>query len=327
MKKIKLIIPIVLSVVFVATFVLLIVVHSNRRDDGKINVVCTIFPEYDWVREVIGDENENYNLSLIVKNGTDMHSYQITVQDMAKISTADLFIYVGGESDAWVSDAIKNVTNKNFRSLNLLEILGENAKEEELKEGMEEHEHEEDEGDEEEVEYDEHVWLSLKNAKLFVNEIAKTLGEIDEANKDIFLTNAENYNTKLTVLDSEYKLAADNGATKTFIFGDRFPFRYLLDDYDIDYFAAFLGCSAETEATPATITYLAGKVDELEIKVILKIDSSDGKIAKAIKDITINKDQRVLTLNSLQSTTISSGETYLSIMTSNLEVFKEALKK
>jgi len=300
---------------------------GNNNKDDKISVVCSIFPEYDWAKEVVG-ENNNVELTLLLDNGKDLHSYQPSVADIAKISTCDLFIYVSGESDTWVADALNNATNKNMQVINLLDVLGDKKKEEEQKEGMqgeEEHQHEH-EHEEEEVEYDEHVWLSLKNAQIFVTEIANKLAIIDSANKDNYSANATAYNAKLNTLDTEYQAVVDAGTTKTLLFGDRFPFRYLVDDYKLDYFAAFVGCSAETEASFETITFLAGKVDELNLKVILQIETSDGKIANTIKENTKSKDQKILTLDSIQNTTTKSGKTYLSIMQSNLEVLKEAVK-
>ena len=303
----------------------------GKNNNDKISVVCTIFPEYDWAKEVIGENKDNFELTLLMNNGTDLHSYQPTVADIAKISTADVFIYVGGESDEWVEDALKNATNKDMIAINLLEVLGDNAKEEEHKEGMQEdeeheHEHKHEHEHEEEHEYDEHVWLSLKNTKIFVSEFANKLGEVDITNKDSYIANANSYIAKLNTLDNEYQSAVDSGSKNTLLFGDRFPFRYLVEDYSLDYFAAFIGCSAETEASFETITFLANKVNELGLKVILKIESSDGSIANTIKQNTNAKNQQILTLDSMQSTTLKSGKTYLSIMENNLEILKEAVK-
>ena len=293
---------------------------GNNNKDDKISVVCTIFPEYDWAKEVIG-KNDNIELTFLLDNGTDLHNYQPSFADIAKISTCDLFIYVGGESDDWVADALNNATNNNMQVINLLDVLGDKKKEEEQKEGMQgEEEHEE------EVEYDEHVWLSLKNAEIIVTEIANKLSIIDSANKDTYSANATAYNTKLKNLDAEYQEVVDAGTTKTLLFGDRFPFRYLVDDYKLDYFAAFVGCSTETNASVETITFLAGKVDELNLNVILQIESSNGEIANTIKQNTKSKDQKILTLDSIQNTTTKSGKTYLSIMQNNLEILKEAVK-
>ena len=292
--------------------------------EEKLSVVTTIFPEYDWVMNVLGDNPADAEVTLLLDNGVDLHSFQPSADDILTISTCDMFVYVGGESDAWVDDALKEALNKDMVVINLMDILGDSVKEEEVVEGMQEEGEEEDE-----TEYDEHVWLSLKNASLFVAEIADALGKKDTQHADAFKTNAAAYTDKLTSLDKQYQSAADSAKAKTLLFGDRFPFRYLTDDYKLDYYAAFSGCSAETEASFETIIFLADKVDELGLKTIMQIESSDGSIAKTIRDNTKSKDQEILTLNSMQSVTqkqLSDGETYLNIMQSNLEVLKKALE-
>lgn len=302
-----------------------------QNTHADIKVVATVFPIYDWVREVARDDVD-IKLDMLLDNGADLHSYQPSATDIMDISDCDVFIYVGGESDKWVSDVIQKADNKDMIVLDLLDILGDKAKDEEVKEGMqEEHEHEEGteehKEDEEEHEYDEHVWLSVKNASLFVSEIADALGKKDARHADAFKANAAAYTDKLTDLDKQYRSAADSAKTKTLLFGDRFPFRYLTEDYGLDYYAAFSGCSAETEASFETIVFLADKVDELGLKSIMQIESSDGSIAKTIRDNTKSKDQDILTLDSMQSVTqkrVNDGETYLSIMQSNLEVLKKA---
>ena len=221
--------------------------------------------------------------------------------------------------------------NQNRITINLLEALGDAVKEEEIVEGMEaEHEAEEAEEHEEEEgpEKDEHVWLSLRNAAALCKVIAEKLGEIDSANKEIYTANANAYIEKLNALDGQYKDAAAAAKVKTLLFADRFPFRYLADDYGLDYYAAFVGCSAESEASFETITFLAGKADELGLRTILQIESADGKIAQTVKDTTKTKDQTILTLDSMQSATttdIENGVTYLSVMEKNLDVLKDAL--
>ena len=218
----------------------------------KISIVTTIFPEYDWVREILGDKADSAEITMLLDNGVDLHSYQPTADDLIKISDCDLFVYVGGESDGWVDDALKNATNKNRKVINLLEILGDSVKEEETVEGMQE-----EEEDHEEKEYDEHVWLSLKNAKTLVGAISAALQELDPGNKDTYATNAAAYIEKLSALDGEYQAAVSAGTYQTLLFGDRFPFRYLVDDYGLSYYAAFVGCSAESEASFETVSFLA----------------------------------------------------------------------
>lgn len=309
-------------------------VSGNTETEKQLQIVTTIFPEYDWVKEILGENADNAELTMLLDNGVDLHSYQPTAEDILKISTCDLFIYVGGESDGWVDDALQEATNKDMKVINLLDVLGDTVKEEEIVEGMEadhdEEEHKESKEHEhdEEPEYDEHVWLSLKNSQVLCSAIADTIAEIDPENADDYQANAKVYKEKLTALDTQYQDTVNAATQKTLLFGDRFPFRYLVDDYGLSYYAAFVGCSAETEASFETITFLAGKVDELGLKYVLTIEKSDQKIARTIIENTQTKYQQILTMDSLQSTTsedASDGATYLSIMESNLDVLKEAL--
>ena len=300
-------------------------------EGDKLSIVTTIFPVYDWVREIVGD-SENVEITLLLDSGVDLHSYQPTAQDVMKIATCDVFIYVGGESDEWVEDALNTAVNRDMKVVNLMEALGGDVREEELVEGMEEagheHEHEDEHEHEEEIEYDEHVWLSLRNAQKLVKAIAQALGEADPEGADAWAANAEAYAEKLAALDEEYAAAVEAGAFRTLLFGDRFPFRYLADDYGLDYYAAFSGCSAESEASFETIVFLAGKVDELGLPAVLTIEGSDGRIAQTIVQSTASKDAEILKLNSMQATTAADaadGATYMGIMADNLDVLKSAL--
>ena len=316
--------------------------EQTASDETRLRVVTTIFPEYDWVREILGDKADNAEVTMLLDNGADLHSYQPTADDIVKISECDLFIYVGGESDDWVDDALKNAANKNMKVINLLEALGERVKTEEAVEGMqeEEHDHDHDHEDadehddakehdhEEEAEYDEHVWLSLKNAQTLCSAISGVLQQIDPDNKDTYAANASAYIKKLSALDAEYQAAVNAAARKTVLFGDRFPFRYLAEDYGLRYYAAFAGCSAESEASFETVSFLAGKVDELNLPCVLTIEGVQHKIAETIVRNTAAKNQKVLTMDSMQSTTskdAANGTTYLSVMERNLSVLKEAL--
>lgn len=307
---------------------------NNTAQMEKLQIVTTIFPEYDWVKQILGENMDNAEITMLLDNGVDLHSYQPTAEDIMKISTCDLFIYVGGESDSWVEDALQEAANQEMKVINLLDVLGDAVKEEEVVEGMEvdhDHEHGEDEEHkhEEEPEYDEHVWLSLKNAQVLCDAIADTLAEIDPDNGNSYKANENAYNEKLVELDTEYQATVDTATQKTLLFGDRFPFRYMADDYNLSYYAAFVGCSAETEASFETITFLSSKVDELGLNYVLTIEKSDQKIASTIIQNTQSKDQQILAMDSMQSTTsedVSDGASYLSIMESNLDILKEALK-
>lgn len=296
--------------------------NINKTDNNKLKVVTTIYPLYDWVKNITG--SADVELSMIEKNGADLHNFQPTVEDIGNIAECDVFIYVGGESDSWVDDALKQKSNPDMVVINLMDVLKDNIKEEEVVEGMEA---EDEEDEEEEPEYDEHIWLSLKNAKIICDYIAEKLAQIDSDNADAYKKNAAEYVGELDKLDGEYQAAVDNAANKTLLFGDRFPFRYLVDDYALSYYAAFVGCSAETEASFETIAFLANKVDELKLKYIMKIESSDGSVANTVKENTKDKDQQILTLDSLQSVTVDTTENsgYLDIMRQNLEVLKTAL--
>lgn len=323
-------------------------------DKKKLSVVCTIFPEYDWVKEIIAGKEDKYEVTMLLDKGTDLHSYQPTADDIAKISACDLFIYVGGESDGWVDDALKESSNPNMQVINLMEVMGDSAKEEEVKEGMQaeeehdhdhdgeaaehdhdhdkeanhDHDHDHDNTDEAEIEYDEHVWLSLRNTKKLVAEIEKAVEKIDAENKQAYEENTSKYLSKLDELDKEYEKAVAEAKRKTVLFGDRFPFRYMVDDYGLDYYAAFVGCSAETEASFNTVVFLANKVDELNLPVVLTIEKSDQKIAKTIIENTKEKNQKIEVMNSLQSVTgdeAKNGTSYYSVMKDNLEVLKKAL--
>ena len=297
----------------------------TASDDTKLSIVTTIFPEYDWVREIVGEKADHAEITMLLDSGVDLHSYQPTAADMIKISDCDLFIYVGGESDQWVADALREAVNKDMVVLNLLDVLGDRVEEEKIVEGMEA---DEEKGEEDGPEYDEHVWLSLKNAETLCSAISDALQQIDPANKDIYAANAAAYTQKLATLDAEYQAAVDTAARKTILFGDRFPFRYLADDYGLSYYAAFVGCSAETEASFETVSFLARKVDELNLPCVLTIEGAQHKIAETIVQNTAKKNQRVLVMDSMQATTAqdaANGTTYLSVMEQNLSVLNEAL--
>lgn len=309
----------------------------------KLKIVTTIFPEYDWTREILGDQSERAEVTMLLDNGVELHSYQPTADDLIKIAECDLFIYVGGESDGWVESALASTSNPDRAVINLIDTLGDRVKLEEVVEGMQEteHDHEEDEehahdadeehtdADEQEAETDEHVWLSLRNAQAVCQKIAEKLGEIDPEHEQAYTDNALAYIDKLVALDAKYQAAVDAANKKTLVFGDRFPFRYLTEDYGLNYYAAFAGCSAETEASFETIRFLAEKTDALGLSHVLTIENPNHKIAETVVANTSGKNQQVLSMDSMQSVTskdVAAGATYLSIMEHNLEVLTQALQ-
>lgn len=301
---------------------------------AKKSIVCTTYPQYDWVMNILGSKSE-FEVTLLQDKGTDLHSFQPSFKDITKVADCDLFVYVGGESDTWVGDALKNSRNKNQIAVNMMEVLGDKVREEEIVEGMQAEEEEDLDHEEaghhhdEAPEYDEHVWLSLRNAEVVVNALAQNIAKLDVKNANLYTENAAAYSKQLADLDAEYLKMVKAAGKKTVLFGDRFPFRYLVDDYGIKYYAAFVGCSAESEASFETIKFLAGKVDDLGLSSVLTIEKSDKKIAKTIVQSSNNKNCKILEMNSIQSVTkkdIKNGISYLKIMKGNLDVLKESLK-
>ncbi len=293
---------------------------APAEKSDKLQVICTVFPQYDWVRNILG-ETDSIEVTLLMDNGADLHNYQASVADLSAIAACDLFIYTGGASDAWVADALPNCTNPSRKVIDLMQTIEEPICAAHDHEEHEHHEHHEGE------EYDEHIWLSLKNADLAVQKIAEMLGEIDPKNTATYTANADAYRAKLTRLEKEYQETTNSAAIKTLVFADRFPFAYLFRDYGLTHHAAFTGCSAETEASFATISMLAQKVDELKLHAVMVIETSDQSIARTVVQNTKTKDQQILVLDSMQSVTqkrIDAGETYLGIMENNLKILKNA---
>ncbi len=294
---------------------------AANSEKKKLSVVCSIFPQYDFCREIMG---KDANIELLLKTKVDMHNYKPSAEDILKIKDCDLFIDIGGESDEWAEDVISSAGNKKLSVLSLINLV--EAKEEEQLEGMEEEEHEQGEDEEEhEHEKDEHVWTSLKNAEKIVRAITERLSSLDKTNAEKYQNNAAAYIEKLSALEKQYAETVKNAKRNTLVFADRFPFRYLADDYSLDCFAAFSGCSAETQASFETIAFLSEKVKEKSLPYVLVIDGSDGSVAKTV---AAQSGAKIKTLDSCQSVSedeIKNGKSYLSIMTDNLEVLKEVL--
>ncbi len=310
-----------LSALFLSLILILAVFSScgntaeEITDDGRLTVVTTIFPVYDWTRNITADR---CNVIYLDKNGTDMHSFEPTASVIATIAEADVFIHIGGVSDEWVAPAVESAGNKNLVTLSVMSDI--ELLEEETVDGMQTHEHETDTS-----EADEHIWLSLRKAISAVNSICSTLCTADSENAQFYKANADAYTKKLSELDNKFESLMSTAERNTILVADRFPFRYLTEDYGIEYFAAFPGCSAESEASFETITFLIDKTKELALPCILVIENSDTKLADAISGET---GAKVLTLNSCQSVkqeNINDGLTYLSAMENNLSTLTEAL--
>lgn len=289
-----------------------------ENEENKINVVTTIFPPFDFVKQ-IGQENVNVNM--LLKPGEESHSYEPTPKDIISIQNSDLFIYVGGENDAWVNEILNSMGDNKPQVLKLIDVV--TTVEEEIVEGMEEeHNHNEEEH---KHTIDEHVWTSPKNSILIVEQITKILSEKDNKNSQLYENNSKNYIKQLESLDNQFREVIENAKRKTILFGDRFPFRYFADEYGLEYYAAFSGCSTETEASPKTVAFLINKVKEEEIPIVFTIEFSNEKIANSIVEATNSKKMTFNSGHNLTKKQLEQGTTYLSLMQENVEILKEAL--
>lgn len=295
---------------------------TRKDDDGILNILCTVFPVYDWVREITKGA-DNIEVELLVDSGVDMHSYQPAAADIVKIASCDLFIYVGGASESWVEDVLKSTSAVDRSVLRLMDCLTDD-----MKICTDKHNHSESHLHENTDKYDEHVWLSLINASVFCSDIYRKIVEIDPMSREQCLINKMDYTDALKELHFYYSDMFDKLPNETLVFGGRFPFAYLLDDFDIKHYAAFEGCSAESEASFETVVFLAGAIDDLGVSSVMTVKGDSDSIAKTIIQNTKTKNQQIIALDSMQSVTrkdIDGGATYFTIMQDNLDAIKVAL--
>lgn len=296
---------------------------STEATNDGLQIVCTVFPYYDWVKNLTKNV-DNMNITLLLDSGVDLHSYQPSAKDIVTISSADIFIYTDGTSDKWVADVLKTSQNEHAVTLPLMSNLPEESLFCVEAIGGEEHHHEE--GEEHNHAADEHIWLSLKNAMKLCEIIKNVLCDLDPDNKDTYTANFTEYYTQLENLDNAYSQTFSGCPKDTVVFADRFPFIYLVNDYSLSYHAAFSGCSAESEASFETVKRLADEIDTLGLSHILITETSDGSVAKTVKDSTRDKNQEILVLNALQSVTKENiSDSYIEVMTENLAILKKAL--
>jgi len=314
--------------------------NTGTTEDGKYTVVCTTFSSYDWCREILAG-TENTELILLVDNGMDVHSYQPTAEDYITIAESDIFVYVGGESEKWIVKSLKENPNPARKEICLMEVLGTGIKAEEIVDGMQvdheghshdEHEepHEEPHEENHEAEYDEHIWMSLRNASACVEAISAVLEEAMPESETLLEENTKAYCAQLENLDSEYEETVRAGEQSMILVADRFPFLYLVEDYGLSYYAAFPGCQADSEASFETVVFLAEKTDENHIPALIVTENPVKGLAETVRDNTVDKNQQILTIDSMQTVTageLETGITYLDIMRNNLEQLKTALGK
>ena len=348
MKKI---ISIILSICFLLATLVGCAQNNDvaKRDEeasDKISVITTIFAPYDFVREIAGDD---VDVSMLLSPGSESHSYEPTPQDIINIQNCDVFIYVGGDSDEWVNQILEPMDTSKMKIIALMDCV--DVVEEEIVEGMDgdhghdhahdtdgpwsfiqmiknffhNHDHDHDDEHDEGPEFDEHVWTSPKNAKKIVERISEVLCEVDDRHADNYQERTNAYLAQIDELDAAFQTVVDNSVRKTLLFGDRFPFRYFADAYGLEYFAAFPGCSTDSEASAATIAFLIDKVNAENIPVVFHAELSNQKMANIISEAT---GAKVLLLHACHNVTrdeMTDNATYLSLMRQNVENLKEAL--
>lgn len=342
----------------------------SEQDDGRLQIVTTIFPPYDFARAIGGDK---VNVTMLLSPGEEVHSYEPTPLDIRKIRQCGLFLYVGGENDVWVERILDNMGEDRPQALRLVDLT--DTLEEEIVEGMmeergghdyeghdheghdhedhdhedhdheeaethdhEDHDHEEadvhghgehahsgDSSEEEHEEADEHVWTSPVKAAEIILAIADKMEELDPDNAESYKTNAGAYVEQILNLDAQYREIAENAERATIVFGDRFPIRYFAQEYGLDYFAAFPGCSSESEPSASTLAFLIDKVREEQIPVVFSIEFSNGNIARAICESTGAVRRTFWSCHNVTKEQMESGATYVSLMTENLDAVREAL--
>ena len=314
---------------------------TDKPTEGKkLQIVTTNFPSYDFARAIT---KEDADVTMLVKPGAETHSFEPSPQDIITIQNADLFIYTGGDSDEWVDGILESVQNKNFHVFKMMDAV--NLIEEETVEGMQEEEHEHadadhgneeadhdhekadqaEEHEEEGPEMDEHVWTSPKNAITIVEKLEETLSGLDESHKDSFKANSESYVKELEELDKSFKEVVDSGKRKEIIVADRFPFAYFCKEYGLSYFAAFPGCSTDTQPSAATIAFLTDKVKEDKIPVVFHIEMGNEDMVNAISKDTGAKKLLLNSVHNVTDSDFKAGKTYVDLMKPNVEALKEAL--
>ena len=308
-----------LKLIFIVIFISTVILTgcSKEPEKTKMTIISTSFPGYDFSRAIIKD-NDNIEVKMLLKPGAEMHDFEPTPQDIKNIRNSDIFIYVGGDSDTWIEGILQDINKDKTKVIKLMDLV--DLVEEDIVEGMENHE-----DDEEEREYDEHVWTSPINAIEITNKLKEHIIKLDKDNAELYEKNAEDYINRLKDIDSEIRNIVENGKRKEIIFGDRFPIRYFADEYGLTYYAAFPGCSEQTEASAKTISFLINKVKEDKIPVVFQIELSNGKIAKAIAKETGTKVLQYSTAHNISQKDFDAGVTYADIMKNNIEVLKEAL--
>ena len=325
MKLKKVILVIILIAIILAGIIAGVVLGkknktSNNNNTEKIKVTASNFASYDFLRAIIGD-NDNVELTFLLGPGKDAHSYDPTAQDLITIQNSDLFIYIGGEMEKWADRVLPTLDTSNTKVICVADDI-KTIDEQEI-DGAEPEEEEEEEGA-----FDEHIWTSPDNAITMVNTLEKSMEEIDSSNSSKYKQNAENYIAKIKNVDKQIQEIVDNKKRDRLVFGDKMPMQYFINYYKLQVSAAFSGCSTETEPSSKTIAYLVNKAKEENTPVILYIELNNGKVANTIANEVGNgcKAMQIQTLHNVSKTDFDNGETWVSLMERNLDVLKAALQ-
>lgn len=314
-----------ISVIFMLLMSLLMITACVSKEEIDLNekkglqIVSTVFPGYDFAKQIVGD---NAEVSMLLPPGVESHSYEPSPQDIINIQNSDILIYVGGESEQWVDKILDSMDNKviTVKMMDAVQLY-----EEEIIDGMQKEQDSDDEASEEH-EYDEHIWTSLKNAQNIVARINEAVVSLDSKNKSVYDKNTKSYIEKLDNLDKEFENLFKTFEKPTLIFGDRFPFRYFVEDYNLDYFAAFPGCSSETEPSASTIAFLIDKVKEKSLNTVFYIEFSNHNIADTIAESTGAKTAMLHSCHNISKKDMDSGVSYYYLMEQNYETLKGALQ-
>lgn len=316
----------ILSIILVALLALVTVAgcDASPRDNGT-EIVCTVYPVYDWLTQICG-ENSGITVTMLGANGADIHSYQPTAADISAVANADMTVTVGGLSDEWVSETSRKNGKHSAVNVSLIDLAGD-----ELMLTQSESGHTHADHSHSAREYDEHVWLSPKLAAKICTALCEAVSDLDPENSATYISNCERYvSGDLAALDSEYRSAIASAQNRVLVFADRYPFRYLARDYGLDCYAAYDGCSAETNADFDTVTSLARAVDEHELSSIVIIDGSDDTLARSVMRASSRGDCGIYALDSMQSITaddLAASGGYVRIMRANLAIIMEALER
>lgn len=308
-RKIYRIMSVIISVVMFCLFTAC--GNETAEDNSRLKIVATLFPQYDFAKQITGD---NAEVTLLLTPGSESHTYEPTPKDVSKIQQADIFLYIGGESEVWVDEVLESAQNKNLKTVRLMDYI--NPIEES---------HEDDEHDHDETEYDEHIFTSLRNSQVLLDEICNAVCEEDKENEETYKKNTEAYSEKISELDTKFTDMINNAQRKTIVFGDRFPFAYFAKDYGLDCHAAFSGCSSETEASSATISSLIDIVKKDNVPTVFYIEFSSQSIAGKIADASGAKTALLHSCHNISKEDLENGTTYVDLMTQNYQNLSEAL--